>query len=84
MEVLLHPRMPQLIMMGSGALLIIVGLVLTIVQFRRGQAEDRHMERGLHVGGDGVRVKTTYVGLLIVAIGALLEALAAYLWRGVG
>lgn len=83
MESLLHPRLPQLILLGSGALLVVVGLLLTVVQFVHGLREATHMRlaRGFEVGRSGVSVKTTYVGVLIVAIGALLEALGAYLWH---
>ena len=62
----------------------VVGLILTVVQFMRTQPEAQNLNRSLVVGSDGVKVSTTYVGLLIVALGVVLEAVAAYLWEGVG
>jgi hypothetical protein len=83
MEILLHPRMPQLLLLGSGALLIIAGFIMTAAQFTQQTARGTEpLPRVLKVDKSGFEVRTTYVGLILIAIGAALEALGAFLWRG--
>jgi hypothetical protein len=60
--------------MGSGLALIVVGLVLTILQFSRNMRRGDFMTRSLSAGTEGVSLSTTYVGLIMIVIGALLEA----------
>lgn len=88
----MNDRTPQLIIMLSGAALIIAGLVLIAVQFYqevlavepRTQLPTRTIETD---PSGGLKLTTTYVGLVVVAIGALLETvgyLAALPWRRPG
>lgn len=74
MDTLLDPRFSQLTVMGSGLALIVVGLVLTILQFSRNMRRGDFTARSLSAGTEGVSLSTTYVGLIMVVIGALLEA----------
>ena len=74
MDTLFDPRFSQLIVMSSGLALIMVGLVLTVLQFSRNMRRGEFTARSLSAGTEGVSLSTTYVGLILVAIGALLEA----------
>lgn len=71
---------PQLLIMGTGALAFVVGLVMTVHQYA---GESTRSVRTQHrppgnrnvtfSPTSGFKVQITYVGVLITAIGALLE-----------
>lgn len=68
--------LPQLIIMLSGAALMVVGVVLVIVQLTHelntpGFAGSSRSLETTPTGG--IKLSTTYVGLVILAIGAALE-----------
>lgn len=83
-------RTPQLVIMVSGAALIVTGLVLITVQFYQEVLVlgSRPASRSIETDpSGGLKLTTTYVGLVVVAIGALLETvgyLAALPWRRSG
>lgn len=69
-------QVPQLIIMLSGAALITVGIMLVIMQFAHEMQLPQYMPstRGLEFGpAEGIKLSTTYVGLILVGIGAFLE-----------
>jgi uncharacterized membrane protein len=80
-------RTPQLIIMLSGAVLIVAGLALIAVQFNQEVliSGSRPASRTIETDpSGGLKLTTTYVGLVVVAIGALLETvgyLAGLPWR---
>lgn len=80
-----HPRMPQLIIMLSGAVLLMVGVVLVSIQFgHEMMAGIPASPRALKGGKEGAELTTTYIGLMVTAIGAFLETvgyLATLPWR---
>jgi hypothetical protein len=72
----------SLVLMGSS--LVAVGLILTIIQFivqvitvtqqANSEVGESFLSRSLDIGGEGasIGVQTTYVGILIVLLGAIL------------
>ncbi len=69
-------QLPQLIIMLSGAALIIIGVALVCLQFyHESQMQGlTPVMRGLTVDPRGTSsLQTTYVGLIVIAIGAVLE-----------
>ena len=71
-------NLPRLILSLSGALLIIAGLVLVYLQFNaevfgQSPAPTRSLELSPNAG---IKLQTTYVGLILVGIGAVLEMVA--------
>jgi uncharacterized membrane protein len=82
-------NVPQLVIMLSGAVLMVVGVVLVVVQLAH------ELSLPTFSGGatrsvetsptGGIKLSTTYVGLVVLAIGAALEIVgyvAATPWRG--
>ena len=70
----------QLIIMISGALTLLTGLIMTVHQYAaeagkggRNQHRPPHSRNMSFSPTGGFKVATTYVGVLIAAIGALLE-----------
>ena len=80
-------NLPQIIIMLSGAILIVVGLVLVALQFQHdtnmpAHAPDTRVLETTPTGG--LKLTTTYVGLIVLGIGAALEIVgyvAALPWR---
>jgi uncharacterized membrane protein HdeD (DUF308 family) len=76
---------PRTIVVVSGAFLIIVGVALIVVQFwlyattPGFQPPSRSLN--LEAVGTQAEVRTTYVGLALVLIGAFLEAMALFVRR---
>lgn len=69
---------PRMIVTLSGAILIVVGIGLIIAQFWLGVSADTALPSrsvGFDAGIVSAEVSTTYVGLALVVIGAVLEAL---------
>lgn len=83
-------RMPQLIIMLSGAVLIVIGTVLVFVQLMHemNQPAFAPPTRALETTPTGgIQLSTTYVGLVVLAIGAALEIVgyvASTPWRNTG
>jgi uncharacterized membrane protein len=76
----------QLIVLLSGALLIVVGLVLVCWQFYilASMPKPNFPDRELQVTQQAIHLRTTYVGLMVLVTGAVLEAvgyLSAFPWR---
>jgi hypothetical protein len=63
----------QLIVMASGAILILFGMLPVTIQFFR--TRNDRMSRSASISKRGLEVKTSYVGLIIIALGAALEVL---------
>ena len=83
-------KLPQLIIMLSGAALMVVGVVLIVVQLAHElnapafEATSRTLET---TPTGGIRLSTTYVGLVVLALGAALEIVgfvASRPWSGPG
>jgi energy-converting hydrogenase Eha subunit E len=80
-------KVPQLIIMLSGAALIVVGVILVILQLNHELALSSFnpSSRALQTSPTGgLQLATTYVGLIVLAIGATLEIVgfvAASPWR---
>jgi hypothetical protein len=73
---------PQLIVVWTGAGLVIVGVALIALQMWR--MPDEPVLRGLRLDALGAKVDltTTYVGLVIVIVGAILEVIGLYALKG--
>jgi hypothetical protein len=71
---------PQLIIMLSGVLCILVGLGLVVAQMWIEVTNPAHTfaQRGATMEGAGIKtsVQTTYVGLIVLLIGAFLETVS--------
>lgn len=80
-------NLPQILIMLSGAILIVVGVVLIVVQFQHELAAPTisAFPRSLETSpSGGIKLVTTYVGLIVVGIGAALETVgyvATTPWR---
>jgi hypothetical protein len=62
-----------LVVLLSGAVLIVVGLVLVVLQFFGDTSAAAPMTRELSVSAESAALKTNYVGVVLVGIGAALE-----------
>ena len=80
-------RIPQLIVMLSGAALLVAGLVLVVVQLAVEMNAPTFVPstRSIETSATGgIKLRTTYVGLVVMAIGAALEIVgyvATVPWR---
>jgi uncharacterized membrane protein len=81
-------RWPQLIIMISGAVLMLVSIILIAVQFSHELAQPefaprtRSLEAASYEGA--LKLTTNYIGLVVIAPGALLEIVgyvATLPWR---
>lgn len=82
----MNRQLPQLIIMISGALLIVVGIVLVAIQMGDMTLADapRRTRSIETTPSGGIKLTTTYVGLVVMVIGAALEIvgyLGATPWR---
>jgi putative Mn2+ efflux pump MntP len=60
-----------IVAVGLGALLILVGLWMVVSQFRKASWENPPT-RSLEVRRTGFSVKTTYPGIILILIGAVM------------
>ena len=58
--------------MIMGALLVVVGTILVVVQFAKGDRRDQGVSRSAQFSPKGVTMRTTYPGLIMIGIGAVL------------
>jgi uncharacterized membrane protein len=81
-------RWPQLVIMISGAVLMLVSIILIAVQFSHELTQPefaprtRSLEAAPYEGA--LKLTTNYVGLVVIALGALLEIVgyvATLPWR---
>lgn len=64
--------------LALGALLVVAGLAMMISQIRAQKWKREHM-RGAEFGPKGISLKTTFPGLLVIGIGAVLVMTGATL-----
>lgn len=79
-------RMPQLVIMFSGAVLMVFGAVLVAIQFQAGlMSGEPPPSRSIAIDPQGrIDLATTYIGAVIIAMGVFLEMvgyLATLPWR---
>jgi hypothetical protein len=72
------------VLVGLGALLIIVGTGLTVWQFWiiADQPAPEFPLRGIRATPTSLSMQTTYIGAILISIGALLAVAACFLFRG--
>jgi len=79
---------PRTIVVSSGALLIAIGVGLILVQFwlyaTTPEFQPPSRSLGLEAAGTRAEVRTTYVGLTLVVVGASLEVAGLFVGRGDG
>jgi hypothetical protein len=70
-------------LLGLSALLIVVGIGLTVYQFViiAGTPAPEFPGRELNLSPTGVSARTTYVGLILIAIGAVLALASSLAFR---
>ena len=78
-----HRRTVGYLLIGLGALLILVGIGLTIWQFwiLANSPRQKFPVRGLTASPYSVSVQTTYIGVILIVISALLAMTGALLFR---
>jgi uncharacterized membrane protein len=80
-------KLPQLMIMISGVALILAGLVLVVLQIQHEMSMPSFTPAPRSIETTptgGIKLSTTYVGLVVMAIGAALEIVgfvAATPWR---
>jgi len=76
-------RLVGYVLLGLGALLIIVGLILTVWQFMITSQAPMPLfaSRDIRVGPAGVSASTNYAGIILIAVGAGLCSFATLLFR---
>ena len=65
-----------LILLVVGVVLILAGLGLVIYQIRKVNL-DRALMRGMDFGPKGISLKTSFPGLVVMAIGAVLAVIGS-------
>lgn len=81
--------MPQLIIIVSGAVLMLTGIVLVAIEMRiqQGQPVEKRATRSFNVSGPfktKASLKTTYAGLVMILLGVAMEVvgyLATAPWK---
>jgi hypothetical protein len=61
----------SIVSVSLGTLLILIGIWMAIHQFRRTSLENA-VYRTIDIGRSGVSLKTTYPGIILIAIGAVM------------
>jgi uncharacterized membrane protein len=73
--------MPQLIVIVSGAVLMLTGIVLVVIEMRiqMNSPGTKRITRSFNVSGPfktKATLKTTYAGLVMILLGAVMEVVA--------